>query len=82
MMFRFIRAVVLYTLSSLNSAYEHCMFLLPTILTLENSKIHICISDSYNIAPDIKRPVDKIFNIKPTLSIPYINPDDSHIKFR
>ena len=55
---------------------------LPAILALENSRIHICILDSYNIAPNVERPVDKIFSIKHTLSILYINPDDSYIRFR
>ena len=74
--------IALYTLSSLNSAWEHCMFLLLAILTLGDFRIHIYILDGCNIAPNIERPVDKIFSIKPTLSISYINPDNSHIRFR
>ena len=81
-MFIFIGAIALYTLSSLNSVSEYHIFLLLAILALENSRIHIHISDSYNIASNVERPIDKIFSIKPTLSIPYINPDDSHIRFR
>jgi len=55
---------------------------LPAIFILGNFRIYIHTSDGYNIASDIEKPVDKIFSIKPTLSIPYVNPNNSHIRFR
>jgi len=58
------------------------MFPLLAILVLGNSRIHIYTSDGCNIAPNVERPVNNIFSIKPTLSIPYVYPDDSYIRFR
>ena len=69
MMFRFIGAIILYTLSFLNSVWKCHMSLLLAILLLGDSRIHICTLDGCNITSNIERPVNKIFSIKPTLSI-------------
>ena len=58
------------------------MFLLPAILALGNSRIYIHTSDDYNIAPNIERPINNIFSIKPTLNILYVYSDNRHIRFR
>jgi len=57
------------------------MSLLPAILALGDFKIHICTLDGWNIALNSKQPIDKIFSIKPTLSIPYIDAGNSYISF-
>ena len=56
------------------------MFLLLAILALGNSRIYIYTLDGCNITPNVERPIDKIFSIKPTLSILYVNLDNSHVK--
>ena len=56
------------------------MFLLSVILVLGNSEIYIHTLDGCNITPNVERPIDKIFSIKPTLSILYVNLDNSHVK--
>ena len=81
-MFRFTRAIVLYIPSFLNFIRKYYIFLLLVILILKDFKIHIYILNNCNIAFNIERFVNKIFNIKPILNILYINLDNSYIRFR
>jgi len=54
----------------------------PTILTLGDSRIHICSSNGNNVVAYIEAPVDEHFGIVATLYILYINPDDCYVRFQ
>jgi len=58
------------------------MIPLPTILTLRNTRIYVgapyhCSDTSY-----IEAPVNNFLSIATVLGIPYVNPDNSHVRFR
>ena len=77
--FRFMQTITFDTFKSLNSAWQHSMFLFPTIFTLWNTKVHVSSSNSGNILSYIKVLIDKALGLAPTLGIPNVNPNDRHI---
>ena len=81
MIFQFMRAIILYAFSLLDSTYISCIFLFPTIFTLENSWIHIFISNSHNIATHIETFVDKTFCFNTSLDILNTNLNNGYIRF-
>jgi len=56
--FRLMRAIAFYILRPLNSAQEYHMLLLPTILTLRNSRVHVCSANSSYVASNIEAPIN------------------------
>ena len=60
---------------------KSCITLFLTILILQNTRIHVCASDCCNMTIDVEIPIDKILDIRTTLSIPYVNPDYYHVRF-
>ena len=55
---------------------------LPAVLTLWDAWIHVCAANSCDVLPNIETSIDEYFSIAATLSISYIYPDDSHVRFR
>jgi len=53
----------------------------PTILTLENSRVHVYSSNDSNIVAYVETPVVEYFDIAATLYIPYINLNDCYVEF-
>ena len=76
------RTIVLYTPGTLNSAWKDNMFLLSTILTLQHTWIHVCSTNSGNIASNIKAPVNESFSFVTTLNVPDIQPDNNYIRLQ
>ena len=58
------------------------MFPFPAILTLWDSQVHVCSSYCGNKAFHIEVSVDYFSHIGTILYVPYVNPDDGHIRFR
>ena len=46
-----------------------------------DSRVYISFSNGGDVVAHIKAPVNKHFDITTTLYIPYINPNDSHVRF-
>ena len=78
-MFNLIRPIVFNTFLFLSSTCKSGMFLFPAILVLGDTWIHICTTNSGNIAPNVKIPIKKTFSFTTTLNISYVQPNDSHI---
>ena len=57
------------------------MTLLPAVLALWDSWVHVCTPDGSNVVADIKAPVDEHFSLLTTLYIPYIDSDYCHVGF-
>ena len=53
-----------------------------TILALENVWVHVCSSNGSNVVAYVEASVDEHFDITATLYIPYINPNDCHVRFQ
>jgi len=53
----------------------------PTILTLENSRVHVYSSNDSNIVAYVETPVVEYFDIAATLYISYINLNDCYVGF-
>ena len=82
MMFSYMRAIAFYTFGSLDIAYPCWMTPLPTILALRNTRIHVgalhcCDDTSY-----IETSVNNFLSVVTVLGILYVNPDNSHVRFR
>ena len=81
-MFAFIRSITFDIFQTLSMAQESGVFSFPTIFALWNTRIHVSIIYNYNITFNIEGPIDEIFSLESTLSIPYVNLDNCHIRFR
>ena len=57
------------------------MVLPLTILTLGDSRIHVCFSNDNDVVAYVEAPVNEHFGIVATLYILYINPDDCYVRF-
>ena len=73
-MFEFMQAITFYTSGPLKSTYTSSMFPFLTILALGDFWIHICTTNSANIATNIKILVNEALGFYTTLSVPYIDP--------
>ena len=80
MVFRLVRAIALDTLKVLNSARHSCMSPSPAVFTLRDTRVHVSFSNGGNILPHIKTPINKALSLTLTLNIPYINPNDWHVR--
>jgi len=75
-MYRLVRAIAFDTSHILNSVYICSMTLLPTILTLRNSRVHISIMNTSDVPTNIETSVDKSLGLCTTLGIPNVDPND------
>jgi len=55
---------------------------LPAVLALWDTWVHVCAMNGCDILSSIEASIDEHFGIAATLSIPYIYPDNSHVRFR
>jgi len=74
------RPITFSTLRPLNMANPNCMTLLPTILALKNTWVHVSFPYSSYDASHVEMPVDDFLCICPTLSVSKINPYYRHIR--
>jgi len=51
----------------------------PTVLTLQHARVHVSTTDCSDIASNIEVFVDDLLGVRPILSIPDVDPDDSHV---
>jgi len=58
------------------------MPVISVILALGDIWVYICFLYSCNVVSDIEISVDKVIGFYTTLDIPYIYPDDYHIRFQ
>ena len=84
--FNFVRAVTFQASCTLKLTCEGVtcegdVTPLPTILALWDTRVHIGLSDSYNITADVEALVDKFLGSQAVLWIPDIYPDNSHVWF-
>ena len=57
------------------------MTLFPTVLTLQNFRVHVHTTDSSNESSDIEILVDDCLGLCTILQIPDVDPNDSHVRF-
>ena len=77
---RKVRAIALYAFNLLNVANTHYMTLFPAIFTLQNFQIHVNSLYHSNEASYSEASVDDFLKIESTLSVPYIDPNNSYIE--
>ena len=77
-----VMSIALDTFGLLNVANTRCVTPLPTVLTLQDTWVHIGTIYCNNETSNIKLSVDNSFGLETILSVPYINPDDSYIQFQ
>ena len=82
MMFAFVRSVIFDTFQTLSTAQESRVSLFLTIFVLWDTGIHVSITYSCNMISDVEGSINGILSLEPTLSIPYVNLDNCHIRFR
>jgi len=54
----------------------------PTILALVNNLFHVGSSNGSDVVTYIETPVDQHFSISTTLNVPYIDPNNGHVRFQ
>lgn len=77
--FSLVRSIVFDIFRFLSSVYKDSMFLFPTVLVLENTKIHISLMNSSNVAFYIEATVNKIFGCLYILGVPDVNLNNCYI---
>jgi len=65
----------------MHATYKSNISPLPAILVLENTKVHVCAFNSYDITTDVEAPINECFSIQAILEIPNINPNDYYVQF-
>jgi len=80
-MYRLVRATAFDISHILNSVYICSVTLLPTILTLRNSRVHISTMNTSDVPTNIETSVDKSLGLCTTLGIPNVDSNDWHIQF-
>ena len=73
------RAITLHTLGLLDVADTSHMTPFLVVLALRHARIHVSTTDYSNIASNIEVSVNDLLGIRPILSIPDVNPDNSHV---
>jgi len=53
----------------------------PIVLVLEDFRVHVGSINGHDVVAHIKAPVNEYLSVTSTLHIPYINPDNHHIRF-
>jgi len=76
------RTVVFDTFRSMHTTHEGHVSPFLTILTLIDTRIHICFSNCCNVTSDIEAFVNMTFSLGTTLRVLYINPNHCYIRFR
>jgi len=80
MVFNLVRTITFDVFNTICMAYKDSMALFPAVFALGNARVHICFINSYNVAFYVKAPINKVFSLRATLSILYIDPDNYHIE--
>ena len=81
-MFRKIRSIIPYILSSLNVANTCHMPPLPTVFALWYIWIYIHTTYCCNITSNIESTIDNSFSVLTWLGVPDIDPYNGHVRFR
>lgn len=56
------------------------MVLFSAIIALRDTQVHVCAMNCSDVTFYVKAPINETFSLRATLSILYINPDNSYIK--
>jgi len=80
MMFNFVRTIALDIFGTMYVVYKDSVALFPAIFALRNIWVHVCTIDCSDVTFYIKAPINKTFSFRATLSILYINWDNSYIR--
>ena len=81
-MLSFVWTITLNVFQALSSVLKDSVSPLPSVLTLENSWVHVSTMNSDNIATNIKVSINETLSLAPTLNILYIQPNNSHVQLR
>ena len=76
------RPIALYTFDLLNMTNLCHVSPFLIIFTLWDSQIYICSLNCSNKAFYVKVSIDDLFHVGTVLNIPYVNPNNSHIRFK
>jgi len=75
------RPIVLDTLGLLNVTNTHHVSPLPTVLTLQDTRVHISTIYHSDETSHIETSIDDSFDLGTVLSILDVNPDDDYVRF-
>ena len=75
------RNIALDIFGTMHMIHKDSVALFLAIFALRDIQVHVCAMDCTNVTSYIKGLINKIFSLKVTLSILYINSDNSHIRF-
>ena len=76
-----VRAITPHTLRSLYMTDSCCMILLPAILALWYTWVHICTLSCCNETTDVKPSVNDFLSVGSVLHIPNVDPYDGYVGF-
>ena len=79
MVFNLVRTITFDVIGTMCMAYKDSMASFSAVFALENIKVHVCFTNSCNVAFYVKALVNKIFSLRTTLSILYIDPDNCYV---
>jgi len=79
-MFNFVRIIALDAFGTMHIVCKGSIVLFPAIFALRDIWVHVCAMDCSDVTSYIKAFINETFNLRATLSILYINPDNSHIR--
>jgi len=74
--------VAFYAFGPLNATNPCRVSPFPAILTLQDSRVHVFSSYCGDKASHVEVSVDYFSRIGTVLCVPYVDPDDGHIRFR
>jgi len=74
--------VAFYTFGPLNTTNPCYMSPFSAILTLRDSWVHVCSLYCSDKASHVEVSVDDFSRVGTILCVPYVDPDDNHIRFR
>ena len=80
-MFGITSSIVLSTPGDIRVTTQCQMFLLPTVLTLRNSWVHVSLTNGHNKSPNVKLSIDDVLYTRTALGIPDIYPYHRFIRF-
>jgi len=81
-MFDFVRTITFDIFGIMCMVHKGSMALFLAVFVLENAKVYVCSTDSYNVAFYIKAYINETLSLRAALNILYIDLDNYHIGLR
>ena len=81
MMLEFVGSIIFLASGSMSSTGKSWMSLFTAVVTLKNIWVYVCGPDSSNESTKIEGIINQEFSFKTALRVPYVKPNNSHIRF-